>query len=85
MAEGFMRHIQWLRGKPYALGLHRKSGTFGWNSLMDDEKDALRFERDWHSKYDLTDDQYTIKFKNGGGVGSLPEAPTINIGKIRRR
>ena len=78
MAEGFMRHIQWLRGKPYALGLHRKSGTCGWNSLMDDEKDALRFERDWHSKYDLTDDQYTIKFKNGGGVGSLPEAPTIN-------
>ena len=70
--------IQWIGGEPFAVGLHRKKFLAGgFENLPDIERQALQYEADWHRKYSLKGDQYSMNFKNGGIV-SLDAAQKIN-------
>jgi len=75
----FMDLISWIGGEPFAVGLHRKKILAGgFEKLPDIERQALQYEADWHRKYGLGGGtQYFMKFKNGGGVASLPESPDV--------
>lgn len=75
---GFMDLISWIDGKPWAVGLHRKRGLYGWEGLSSPERSALNYEREWHDNFNLKGNQYGMNFQYGGGVVSLPAAQKIN-------